>query len=355
VSTVLAGHRFDLPVPVTGVWFDGRSTRRQAVSVFGEGGDLVLRGLDGQEVCRAAGLRCRIAERWAGLPMRVDLPDGSTLVLPEVPDTPVDRGASGVPVLGSISAVYRWINAWRSVLVAVVCLVTLVVWLDRQGISLIAQHVLPLLPQEVDRAIGNHVELLLDEQLKLRPTRMEPARQNRLGARFQAAVEQQHPELTFRVRFADADPAYRFNALALPNGSLLVLDGMSEAFSDDEVLAVLGHEAGHVVHRHSMLALMRSLGLIALSSAIVGDFSSAAASAWSTLAILGYSRDAEREADAFARRFAATASVPPQAMLGVWTKLLTFRKLQGHREAPLWLSTHPPTEERLNHESRMLK
>jgi Zn-dependent protease with chaperone function len=247
--------------------------------------------------------------------------------------------------------VHGWISSWRSALIAAVCLVGLVVWLDRQGIGWAAKSALPHLPRDVDNFIGRQVEPLVEKQW-LKPTRVDEARQNRLRSRFHAVAAQLKPDLRFQVRFADADPGRRFNAFALPNGKVVVLDGMSEALSDDELLAVLGHEVGHVVHRHSMLRLARSLGLAALASTVMGDFSGLAAGTWSTLVVSENSRESEREADVFARQFAAAAGLSSQTMMSLWSKMLAHQRRLGGDAIPMWLSTHPPTEERLQTESR---
>lgn len=77
-----------------------------------------------------------------------------------------------------------------------------------------------------------------------------------------------------------------------------------------EALAVLAHEIGHVVHRHGMSGLVRSLGLLSVAGTVLGDFSTVAASALGTVQGLRYSCEAEREADLFARR--SPAPTPTQ-------------------------------------------
>jgi Zn-dependent protease with chaperone function len=138
-----------------------------------------------------------------------------------------------------------------------------------------------------------------------------------------------------------------FNAFALPHGAIVVLDGLAERLSDDELLALLGHELGHVQHRHGLRAVARGFGLLAVAGAVFGDFSIVVAGAMAGVQNLHYSRDAEREADAFSHRFAAAAGLPPQVTAGLWRKLLAEERRRNITGMPLWLSTHPSTEERL--------
>lgn len=41
------------------------------------------------------------------------------------------------------------------------------------------------------------------------------------------------------------------NAFALPNGEIRVYSGLMDKMNDQELLFILGHEAGHVMHKHS--------------------------------------------------------------------------------------------------------
>jgi predicted Zn-dependent protease len=114
-----------------------------------------------------------------------------------------------------------------------------------------------------------------------------------------------------------------------------------------EALAVLAHEIGHVVHRHGMSGLVRSLGLLSVAGTVLGDFSTVAASALGTVQGLRYSREAEREADLFARRCLLRVGVDPRVMATLWSKLAAESTRQGADAIPAWLSTHPGFDERL--------
>jgi len=78
-----------------------------------------------------------------------------------------------------------------------------------------------------------------------------------------------------------------------------------------------------------------------------GDFSTVAAAAIASVQGFAYSRDAELEADAYARRFIAAAGLPPTLPAAVWRKFSDEEQRRGAQGLPAWLSTHPSTEERL--------
>ena len=132
------------------------------------------------------------------------------------------------------------------------------------------------------------------------------------------------------------------NAVALPGGQVLLFDGLvQDAESPEELAGVLGHEVGHVRERHVMTAMLRQFGLSILLSGVnttVGD-------TMFGLAAMGYSRDAEREADEYSRERMAESKVSP---LGA---ARFFERLGGDgddddEDLVGWVSSHPDPAER---------
>ena len=73
--------------------------------------------------------------------------------------------------------------------------------------------------------------------------------------------------------------------------------------SDDELLAVLAHEIGHVRGRHAMRLVLQNSGLAVLLTALAGDavgVTFLAVALPSMLLQSGYSRQFETEADDYA-------------------------------------------------------
>ena len=96
------------------------------------------------------------------------------------------------------------------------------------------------------------------------------------------------------------------NAFALPSGIIVMTDELVEmAETDDELVAVLAHEVGHVRGRHALRQLLQAAGVSALAFALLGDVSSISAllSAAPALLHAKHSRDFEREADGFAKQW----------------------------------------------------
>jgi Zn-dependent protease with chaperone function len=117
---------------------------------------------------------------------------------------------------------------------------------------------------------------------------------------------------------------------------------------DDELLAVLAHEVGHVIHRHGLRSAIQS-SLLALAIVLVtGDLSSTSgfvAMLPTLLAESHYSRDFEREADDHALAYLLANDIDP----GRFADLLVRMEQADGGDALVvaFLSSHPSTQERI--------
>lgn len=131
------------------------------------------------------------------------------------------------------------------------------------------------------------------------------------------------------------------NAFATPAGGIFVHTALIELFDDEsELFAVLGHELGHVRHRHGLKSVARAAGFAVGLSILLGDGSALVgigAQLSAELLQRGYGRRAEEEADAEAIKTLAALGQPRDAMLRVLTDL----EAQRRDEPPEFLSTHP--------------
>ena len=136
------------------------------------------------------------------------------------------------------------------------------------------------------------------------------------------------------------------NAFALPGGTIVVTDELVALLEgrDELLLGVLGHEAGHVSHRHGMRALVQSTLLGSITALAFGDFSSMLAGAPALLGHLAYSRNFEREADGEAIRLLQASGLSPELMVTVFERLQAQR---GGRVLGIALASHPANAERI--------
>ena len=134
------------------------------------------------------------------------------------------------------------------------------------------------------------------------------------------------------------------NAIALPGGQVLLFDGLvQQAESPEELAGVLAHEVGHVRERHVMTALLRQLGLSVLLAGADSGLTNGAVG----LASMGYSRDAEREADDYARARMAQSDISPLGAASFFERMAKEHGDEDNSPALLgWIASHPSSNER---------
>lgn len=218
--------------------------------------------------------------------------------------------------------VHRWESQWHMVAASVAMVVFFAWAVMVYGLPAASQKIAFWLPEEVPRVLGEHTLKTLDDTLFKTSTLTEPE-QRRVLRHFQPVLEQ-YPELPLKVLFRDGG-AIGPNAFALPDGSLVFTDQMvAMSRNDDELLAVLAHEIGHVAERHSLQALVRTSMLGFLLMAVTGDVS---ASSDIFLAVpllmteLSHSRKFERQADDFALRYLRNNNIAPSHFIHIMSRL----------------------------------
>ncbi len=141
------------------------------------------------------------------------------------------------------------------------------------------------------------------------------------------------------------------NAFALPGGHIVILQGLlDKAQSADEVAAVLAHEIGHVRHRHPTQMAIRVAGIGLFADLLTGDGSALAELAGQVggmLLLLSYSREMERQADAYGRDLLQKAGLSTAALARFFAHLAAEAPTAGGGKLLGYLSSHPPLEERI--------
>jgi predicted Zn-dependent protease len=136
------------------------------------------------------------------------------------------------------------------------------------------------------------------------------------------------------------------NAMALPNGVIIVTDALvGLAGSDGEIIAVLAHEAGHVQERHGLRNVIQSSVVSIVVSWYLGDINAIIAAAPAALMEAKYSRDLERDADAYAARFLSANGLPVRLLADILERLDSEHG--GSAGSTSYLSSHPATAERI--------
>ena len=318
------------PVQIEANWYDGHSAVRHEGEVLWQGGDaLTLQaGGDAFEISLAdleygerrgpADVYRRKSNAGFRLSLPLDLPPGLAAQMPA-------KGEYGAWVdklgLGKAAAIFAVVSASLTAL-----FLTAPSWLG------------PRIPMSWERNLGD--AMVGDFGGRLCHTPAGDKALAKLLGKVDPAGEK------VRAGVANIDMV---NAVALPGGQVLLFDGLiQQAESPEELAGVLGHEVGHVRERHVMTALLRQFGMsILLTGANTGVGDTVFG-----LASMGYSRDAEREADEYARARMKDSAISPTGAAGFFERIgggSEDDEEQAEDEGGSvfdWVASHPAPGER---------
>ncbi len=213
-----------------------------------------------------------------------------------------------------------------------------------------------LIPREQETQLGLQVKNELEKQgVEYVTDPQVNAFVEGITSKVLAQAKKDRPDVTWTVKVIN-DPK-TVNAFATPGGFLYVYSGLILAASNSAELAgVLGHEAGHVVARHSARQMVDAYGLETVASIALGKNPGAAAEMAAAVAgkgaLLSFSRADETEADEYGARYASAAGYDPHGIATFFEKL---RATEGKQ--PGWaamLSDHPATPDRIEHVNRYI-
>ncbi|MCL4182459.1 MAG: M48 family metallopeptidase [Burkholderiaceae bacterium] len=326
---------------VAGLYFDGRSARPHPVVLSLHGGELSMSGADLWRIETLDSLR--LSEPMGEAPRLITFSDGSHVEVRDHARLAHLLAASGQ----RDSAAVRWAFEPRAVLVALALLV-LIAWFGwRDGLPWAARHVAASIPAATVRALSGQTLQLLETRA-LAPSELDASRQRKLDDALRGLARFEGSPIPHRLLFRTA-PRIGANAFALPDGTLVVTDELvALAGDDDEVLAVLAHELGHVHERHGLRLLLQGSVLALFMTWYLGDAGSWLAAAPAALVQATYSREMEYEADDFALRLLRAQGLSSEPLAVMLEKLQAARAGAGKADAAgTWLDSHPRTAERI--------
>jgi len=194
--------------------------------------------------------------------------------------------------------------------------------------------------------MGQSISKQLEKEYKEAGDPLMQKRVEDIGEKIAAVSDRKDIDYYFTVLDDD-----EINAFALPGGYVYVNRGLVEKVdNDDELAAVLAHEVGHIVARHSIkklqalqtYSILRMLVAAAPQSGEVGAASDAAF----TEILLGYSREDELLADQLGARYTKLAGYNPNAMITFLKKLQDINKRRPLQPRS-YFKTHPYVPDRV--------
>jgi Zn-dependent protease with chaperone function len=325
---------------INGRYLDGQTAASVPATLeLGANGVAVVSGPPQPVIAPLAQLR--ISGRIAHVPRIVYLPGGAAFETED--NDAVDLACEQAGMKPPAGFVHWLESRWPVALAAVLAVVILTIGFVRWGAPAIADWGARIIPAETDEAIGLGTLQFIDDRYLFRST-LPNRRQQELGEKFHemtVGLEDGH-QYVLELRDGGSLGA---NAFALPSGIVIMTDQLVElAESDEELVAVLAHEIGHVRGRHALRQMMQSAGVAALAMALLGDSSvSAVVLAAPILVDARYSREFELEADAFARQWLRENGIEESRFD---TILCRMTAADGGDRDFGFLSSHPPTDER---------
>jgi Zn-dependent protease with chaperone function len=324
-------------------YYDGVTSKKREVQVYFEPPDrLRLNGLE-RELCYELS-HVRVSARIANTMRSLHLPDGGKC---ETDDNDAVDNMLRMQKRGRFHSFVNLLESnMRYVIASLLVTLLLMFVFIRFGIPLLAKKAAFSLPVSVAYEMGSEGLDILDRAI-FSPSELDEERRVELRDLFHTMITriEQAPDMQLRFRKGGKIGA---NALALPSGIIVLTDEFVElASNDNEIIAVLAHEVGHVVYRHTLRSMLQNSVVILLVASISGDITSittlsATMPTWFLEA--SYSRRFETEADEYALQYMLANDIPPHYFADILLKL--EQSAGGDSSSSNFLSTHPATEER---------
>ncbi|MBC7807404.1 MAG: M48 family metalloprotease [Akkermansiaceae bacterium] len=195
--------------------------------------------------------------------------------------------------------------------------------------------------QEVE--LGQQAAVQVERENRIVTSGPKYEQLQRVAARILPLARRDY-DVPFSVKMIDNK---EINAFALPGGPIYFYSGLLDlAATDDEVASVLGHEATHIVKRHSVKQISdaQTKGLIAqLALGKSGNLAQAAAGIALQIDRLKFSRGDESQSDEVGFKYMTQAGYNPEAMASFFRKM-GAKTGKGGTE---WLQSHPLTDNRV--------
>lgn len=325
-------------------YFDGKSARDRNVTVVAAGNSIVFSGPDVSPTSWSLSGLHPVDAPSPGQPYRLthDNQPGARLIIRDdqfvkslIASSPHLKGGYSKQDIGSIVG---WTLGGLATVAA----------LGYLCLTFLPDRVAKILPNDWRNKVGKEMEHSVVEGAQVCTT---PAGEAALGTLI-GNLAQGAPDMPpISVHIYDLNV---LNAFAVPGGNIIVTRKLIEAAdSPEEVAGVLAHEIGHVYHLHPEAQLVRLTGIDVLASVFTGTKGGNMTTNMAFLAtLLKYSREAEKEADAYALETMQKASIDPMGLKKFFEKVLKLEGGTSKDEGAFKalgniFATHPGTEDRI--------
>ena len=239
-------------------------------------------------------------------------------------------------------------SSWGLSLGAVIVTIAFVAFMLTSGANYTANFIASVLPQNT---LDSMSEMTLKELENgyLYPTRLSKDNQKIIQTNFDNLTK---GEEGYHLHFRSSN-RMGANAFALPSGDIVLTDQLVALSKDDkfrDILGVLAHEKGHVVHKHSLRMAIKTALAGVIIGYITGDVSILATALPTILINSSYSREFEKEADAHAVKELQKMNVSTIYIATLFEELEEEHGIDENNTNALEIfSSHPLTDERIEY------
>ncbi|MEM9184672.1 MAG: M48 family metallopeptidase [Pseudomonadota bacterium] len=330
-----------------GYYFDGKSALRHPAELELAGNEVRLKR--DAEVRSFPSAELLVSPRTGAQSRLLTLPDGGQFQCDDA--DALDR----LPQVSPGEGIVAWLEQRWGVALGCVVLVALVLFAGhRFGLPAAAESIALRIPIESEQNLGEQVLDSMHEFGWLLPSQIDVQRQEKIRARFNQFRRGQTYEAYLDLQFR-ASGAIGPNAFALPGGTVVITDDLVRlAETDEEVLAILAHEIGHIERRHVMRTLIQNSLVAVAATAVTADAATLTAAVAGLPVVLlqsEYSREFEEEADEYSFALLQEHGISPDAFADIMERL-QLRYPDSESTLLNFLSTHPQTESRISNARR---
>jgi Zn-dependent protease with chaperone function len=332
--------------------FDGQQSSQTAVvlKVF-ENGAVEIQTAGGKEVLfRQSNFFARVSDRLAGTPRYLTF--SNAMVLETDDNQSVDLLLKRIKGEKWTRLVHLLESKTGYIVAALILVILVGAGIVKYGMPAAAKVITEHLPASLFATADRQVLELMDRMV-LKTSELPEEIEKRVRAHFQEAIDT-HAPLSITLLFRNGGMLGP-NAFALPGGTIIFTDELvTLAEHDDELLGIMAHEIGHVVHQHAMRRMVQGSMISFAFLALTGDASGVSEIFLGVpvvLTQLAYSRAFEMEADRYALNFLVSRNIPPECFAEILERIdQRYQAQEKEEKESRWtgyLSTHPPTSERV--------
>lgn len=346
---------------ISGYAYDGRSSERLSASLRVSGLHVELQIPSRQITQRLPLDEVSVSDRIGNSPRKFSFPDGYSFHSDE--NDAIDAVLHQHKPNRTAALIHKLESRYHYVLLALLGTVVFSWLFVAKGLPATTNWIAHQLPSDLLQTTGEQTLALLDKYA-LEESTLPTARQEQLTRLFDQRDALAESGEQFQVLFRKGG-GLGANAFALPGGTIVFTDELVEkACYDEELLAIYGHEVGHLVHRHSLRHTIQGSVMALALALLIGD-----ASAMGELLIgvpsllieLQFSREFELEADQFAYQYMQQQQIPLYHFSSILSRISepdqsddegsnkSDTNTAGKRDSNLesFFSTHPSTPARI--------